>query len=70
MCGYVGLCNASESNVFHILANGDHYMMLTPRTYPYLPSQNRIATDQYHIALSGAHVSTDQGDVIYLEAVR
>ena len=32
--------------------------------------QNRIATDQYHIAISGAHVSTHQGDVIYLEAVR
>ena len=32
--------------------------------------QNRIATDQYHIAISGAHVSTHQGDVSYLEAVR
>ena len=31
--------------------------------------QNRIATDQYHIALLRAHVSTHQGDVIYLEAV-
>ena len=31
---------------------------------------NRIATDQYHIAISGAHVSTHQGDVSYLEAVR
>ena len=32
--------------------------------------QNRIATDQYHIAISRAHVSTHQGDVIYFEAVR
>ena len=32
--------------------------------------RNRIATDQYHIAISRAHVSTHQGDVIYLEAVR
>ena len=32
--------------------------------------QNRIDTDQYHIALSKAHVSTHQGDVIYLKAVR
>ena len=32
--------------------------------------QNRIATDQYHIAISGAHVSTHQGDVIYLKGVR
>ena len=32
--------------------------------------QNRIATDQYHIAISRARVSTHQGDVIYLEAVR
>ena len=32
--------------------------------------QNRITTDQYHIAISEAHVSTHQGDVIYLEAVR
>ena len=32
--------------------------------------QNRIAIDQYHIAISRAHVSTHQGDVIYLEAVR
>ena len=32
--------------------------------------QNRIATEQYHIAISRAHVSTHQGDVINLEAVR
>ena len=33
-------------------------------------SQNRIATDQYHMTISRAHVSTHRGDVIYLEAVR
>ena len=33
-------------------------------------SQNRIATDQYHMTISWAHVSTHRGDVIYLEAVR
>ena len=32
--------------------------------------QNRIATDQYHMTISLAHVSTHRGDVIYLEAVR
>ena len=32
--------------------------------------QNRIATDQYHMTISRAHVSTHRGDVIYLEAVR
>ena len=32
--------------------------------------QNRIATDQYHNAILGAHVLTHQGDVIYLEAFR
>ena len=31
--------------------------------------QTRIATDQYHIAISRAHVSSHQGDVIYWEAV-
>ena len=32
--------------------------------------QNRIATDQFHMTLSRAHVSTHRGDVIYLQAVR
>ena len=32
--------------------------------------QNRIATDQYLMTISRAHVSTHRGDVIYLEAVR
>ena len=32
--------------------------------------QNRIATDQYPMTISRAHVSTHRGDVIYLEAVR
>ena len=32
--------------------------------------QNRIATDQYPITKSWAHVSTHWGDVIYLEAAR
>ena len=32
--------------------------------------QNRIATDQYPMTISLAHVSTHRGDVIYLEAVR
>ena len=32
--------------------------------------QNRIATDQYHMSISRAHVSTHRGDVIYLEVVR
>ena len=32
--------------------------------------QNRIATDQYPMTISQAHVSTHRGDVIYLEAVR
>ena len=32
--------------------------------------QNRIATDQYHMTISRAHVSTHRGNVIYLEAVR
>ena len=32
--------------------------------------QNRIATDQYPMTTSRAHVSTHRGDVIYLEAVR
>ena len=32
--------------------------------------QNRIATDQYHMTISRAHVSTHPGDVIYLEAFR
>ena len=31
--------------------------------------QNRIATDQYPMTISWAHVSTHRGDVIYLEAV-
>ena len=31
---------------------------------------SRIATDQYHMNISRAHVSTHGGDVIYLEAVR
>ena len=31
--------------------------------------QNRIATDQYHMSISRAHVSTHRGDVIYLEVV-
>ena len=30
---------------------------------------NRIATDQYPMTISRAHVSTHRGDVIYLEAV-
>ena len=32
--------------------------------------QKRIATDQYPMTISRAHVSTHRGDVIYLEAVR
>ena len=32
--------------------------------------QNRIATDQYHMTILRAYVSTHRGDVIYLEAVR
>ena len=32
--------------------------------------QNRIATDQYHMTISRAHVSTHRGKVIYLETVR
>ena len=32
--------------------------------------QNMIATDQYPMTISRAHVSTHWGDVIYLEAVR
>ena len=32
--------------------------------------QNRIATDQYPMTISRAHVSTHPGDGIYLEAVR
>ena len=32
--------------------------------------QNRISTDQYHMTISQAHVSTHRGHVIYLEAVR
>ena len=32
--------------------------------------QNKIATDQYHMTISRAHVSTHRGDVIYLKAVR
>ena len=32
--------------------------------------QNRIATDQYPMTISRAHVSSHWGDVIYLEAVR
>ena len=28
--------------------------------------QNRIATDQYHMTISRAHVSTHRGGVIYL----
>ena len=32
--------------------------------------QNRIATDQNHMTMWRAHVSTHQGDGIYLEAVR
>ena len=31
---------------------------------------NRIATDQFYMTISRAHVSTHRGDVIYLEAVR
>ena len=31
--------------------------------------QNRIATGQYPMTISRAHVSTHRGDVIYLEAV-
>ena len=31
---------------------------------------SRIATDQYHMNISRAHVSTHRGDVIYLETVR
>ena len=31
---------------------------------------NRIATDQYHMTILRAHVSTHRGDVINLEAVR
>ena len=32
--------------------------------------QNRITTDQYHMTISRAHMSTQRGDVIYLESVR
>ena len=32
--------------------------------------QNRIATDQYPMTISLAHVSTHRGDVIYLKALR
>ena len=32
--------------------------------------QNRIATDQYPMTISRAHVSTYRSDVIYLETVR
>ena len=32
--------------------------------------QNRIATDQHYMTISRAHVSTHQGDAIYVEAVR
>ena len=50
---------------------GKPYLLYWPFTIWSIDScQNRIATDQYHIAISGAHVSTHQGDVIYLEAVR
>ena len=31
--------------------------------------QNRIATDQYHMTILQARVSTHRSDVIYLEAV-
>ena len=47
------------------------YLLYWPFTIWSIDScQNRIATDQYHIVISGAHVSTHQGDVIYFEAVR
>ena len=52
-----------------VLAN-PHLVYWTFTKWSIDSCQNRIATDQYHMIISRAQVSTHRGDVIYLETVR
>ena len=52
-----------------VLAN-PHLLYWTFTIWSIDSCQNGIATDQYHMTISWAHVSTHRGEVIYLEAVR
>ena len=47
-----------------------HFVCWTFTKWSIDSCQNRIATDQYPMTISRAHVSTYWGDVIYSEAVR
>ena len=58
-----------EGCLRHVLAS-PHVLYCTFTIWLIDSCQNRIATDQYPMSISRAHVSTHRGDVIYLEAVR
>ena len=57
-----------EGSLRRVLVN-PHLLHCTFRIWSIDSCQNRIATDQYHVTISRAHLSTHRGDVIYLESV-
>ena len=63
------LSKGREGCLRHVSEN-PHLLHCTFTIWSIDSCQNRIATDQYHMTISRAHVSTHRGDVIYLEAVR
>ena len=63
------LSKVREGCLRRVLTN-PHLLYWTFTIWSIDSCQNRIATDQYHMTISRAHVSTHRGDVIYLEAVR
>ena len=64
-----GVGETIKSKGRRVLAN-PHLLYWTFTIWSSDSCQNRIATDQYHMTISRAHVPTHRGDVIYLEAVR
>ena len=67
--GRVGETIGREGCLRRVLAS-PHLLYMTLTIWSIDTCQNRIATDQYPMTISRAHVSTHRGDVIYLEAVR
>ena len=67
--GYGRLSKGREGCLRRVLVNSN-LLYWTFTIWSIDSCQNRIATDQYHMIISQAQVSTHRGDVIYLEAVR
>ena len=67
--GWGRLSKGREGCLRRVLAS-PHLLYRTFTIWSIDSCQNRIATDQYPMTISQAHVPTHLGDVIYLEAVR